>query len=288
MRILCMDAKSLRTPSCHPDRKYLAKGICSRCRVLLIALSLSLVSCDQGAKITPKESIPVSSPSPAIKTPTAAPQSVKTASQEKIKLPISNRMTKVAENLVFEAEVGGEWQYKKWPHPEAPDARMSGITVGLGYDNAENAPILIKQDWGMLPNNAPERLAATHPYRGREAQKHVSEVKDITVSWENSVDVFYRIDLPRVDAACRRAYPGFDSLRDKARDAIRSLVFNRGTSMSGPNRTEMRDLVPAIKNQDYNKMASLVRQMTRVWRGSSIYNGMKSRREAEARLIESI
>jgi hypothetical protein len=197
-------------------------------------------------------------------------------------------MTKVAENLVFEAEVGGEWQYKKWPHPEAPDARISGITWAIGYDAHQNSYSNIQSDWSVLPSPIPTRLAETHPYYGESAQKHLSEVRDVIVPWDNAVDVFYRIDVPRIDSACRRAYRGFDGLKANARDAIRSLVFNRGTAMSGPNRTEMRDLQPAIEKQDYNKMASLVRQMTRVWKGTSIYNGMKSRREAEARLIETL
>ncbi len=243
----------------------------------LAAIALTFASCDQ-------------------KTETAAPAAVlsptpirtSTPPVVEIQLPIADAaMTKVAEDLIFESEVGGEWQYKKWPHPEAPDARSSGVTEGIGYDNAENAPRLILQDWAMLPGNAPARLAATHPYRGRAAQQHLHEVVDITVSWENAYHVFYQVDLPRVDGACRRAYKGFDSLRPEAKDAIRSLVFNRGTAMSGPTRTEMRDMGPAIEKQDYARMARLEREMCRVWKGTSIERGMTTRRYAEAKLIES-
>jgi hypothetical protein len=243
----------------------------------LVFASLISLSCTQKEEISPSQIVTEQT---AHATPTPAIAA-------KIQQPIAPHMTKVAENLVFESEVGGEYQYKKWPHPEAPDARYSGITEGIGYDNAENAPKLIQQDWHLLSGNSSNRLADTHPYRGKTAQQHLHEVVDILVPWTTSYNVFYQVDLPRVDGACRRAYEGFDQLRPKAKDAIRSLVFNRGTAMSGPTRTEMRDLKPAIAKPDYAKMASLERSMIRIWKGTSIERGMTARRNAEARLIES-
>ena len=67
-----------------------------------------------------------------------------------------------------------------------------------------------------------------------------------------------------------------------------SLVFNRGTGIVGPKRTEMAHLkevdIPAL---DYRGMARQERLMERVWRGTDLEHGMTRRREAEARLIET-
>ena len=92
--------------------------------------------------------------------------------------------------------------------------------------------------------------------------------------------------MARTYAQCQRAFPGFDELRPNAQAALVSLVFNRGASMIGDGRREMRAIrdrgVPA---RDYDGIAAEFRAMTRVWQGTEIYNGMRRRRYAEADLV---
>lgn len=161
----------------------------------------------------------------------------------------------------------------------------SGIDIALGYDFSTVSPAVAILDWSALPAPAPSRLAATHPYTGRQAVAHLSTVRDISAPRPIGFDVFNHADIPRVDAQCRKIYPGFEDLRPNARSAILSLVYNRGNSLAGSNRLEMRQLQPLIQQKDYPGIADCLRRMTRVWSGTSIAAGMKNRRYAEAKLV---
>lgn len=168
--------------------------------------------------------------------------------------------------------------------PEYPGAG-SGITTAIGYDWSTVNPKVSVLDWKALPPPQPQRLAATYSYTGQKAKQHVQDVIDIISPKPIGYNVFQNIDVPRVYSQCQRAFPGFDQLKSYARDALISLVYNRGIGMVGPSRAEMRELPALIKNKDYNGIADCFRRMERVWVGTDIYNGMRSRREAEARLM---
>jgi GH24 family phage-related lysozyme (muramidase) len=89
----------------------------------------------------------------------------------------------------------------------------------------------------------------------------------------------------------RRAFgPDFDRLSKWAQDALTSLVYNRGASMVGPARVEMRFIrdvclplwkVAELANQC---IARKLREMVRIWAGSKIAAGMHRRRNDEANL----
>lgn len=188
--------------------------------------------------------------------------------------------------MIQEFETGGRSSYNRNPHPEAPDARFSGITAGIGYDFSTVSVTVGRADWleGLGDTNA-SRLAATHPWTGRTAQANLYRVKDILVEWNIALGVFNTVDVARTLSQCRRTFPGFDDLSGNCQAAIASLVFNRGASLAGPNRTEMRAIAGLATSQNYPAIAVQFRKMVRVWAGTSIYNGMKRRRYAEADLV---
>jgi len=172
--------------------------------------------------------------------------------------------------------------------PEYPGAG-SGVTTALGYDWSTVNPKVSVIDWQALtPPSYPQRLAATYPYTGQKAKQHVRDVIDIISPKPIGYNVFENVDVPRVYSQCQKAFPGFDQLKPYARDALISLVYNRGIGMVGPSRAEMRELPALVKNLNYNGIADCLRRMERVWVGTDIYNGMKRRREAEANLVLTI
>lgn len=195
-------------------------------------------------------------------------------------------LTPAGRALIYEFEVGGRSGYS--PRPEAPDARFSGITWGIGYDGHQNAPKVIVEDWKALGARSAQRLADTHPFVGSSAQAHLSQVRDILVAWQAAADVFERIDVAREFAQARRAYgKSFDTLRPNCQAALISNGFNRGYSFIGENRSEMRSIRDSVPQGDYAKMAGYMRASARVWEGTEIYRGMLRRRLAEAKLIET-
>lgn len=239
--------------------------------------------------IVKSSATPMPTPQPIVEGPTPAPTAVPEKNMHIFVIDRSDTpvLTPEGLGLIVEYEVGGESQYKKWPHPEYSGG-ASGVTWGIGYDGHQNSKTAILSDWKRIGERPAQRLAATQPYSGSSAKVHYRDVVDITVPWQPSIEVFLEIDVSRTDVQCRRAFPGFDSLRPKAKDAIRSLVFNRGAAMNGPNRVEMRWMRDVgVPKKDYDGLAAAERDMKKIWRGTSIQAGMYRRREAEARLFET-
>jgi hypothetical protein len=249
--------------------------ICSLVGSLIFLGALS--GCNQEQILAP---VPSPTPSPEVEIireptpePTASPPTV-------LSLPPAPQLTPQGKALIFEFE---GWAGR----PELPDLRYSGTSWGWGYDAHQNTKANILVDWQSLPAPQPTRLAATQPFYGRSAIEPTKQVHDILVPRVVGDDVFIRIDMSRTFAECRHALPGFDDLRPNAQSALASLIFNRGPSMSGGNRVEMRAIRDLVPSRDYDGIALQLRKMERVWSGTSIYNGMRNRREAEARLVET-
>ena len=81
------------------------------------------------------------------------------------------------------------------------------------------------------------------------------------------------------------AFPGV------VQGALLSLVFNRGTSLEGGRREEMRkirDLLAsnASQSQILEEIATQLRKMKNLWIGKGL-DGLVIRREKEARWVES-
>jgi GH24 family phage-related lysozyme (muramidase) len=245
-------------------------------RVALTILAIGLVGCQPAPA--------VSRPSP---TPQPTPIVVTEAAKPLISLPPATRLTPAGDALIIEFEVGGRQGYR--PRPEAPDARASGITEGIGYDNHQYSPVVIVSDWAVLGPSRANRLAATHPYFGRTAQAHLHEVADILIPFVTAYETFTNVDVSREFAAARRAYgrEPFDALRPNCQAALISVGFNRGYSFAGPNRSEMRVILSLVPRRDYDGMASQLEHSSRVWRGTEIEHGMTRRRYAEAKLIRT-
>jgi GH24 family phage-related lysozyme (muramidase) len=76
-----------------------------------------------------------------------------------------------------------------------------------------------------------------------------------------------------------------ERLHPNAQAALVSLVFNRGNSLVGERRSEMRAIRDAVARSDHREIARQLRAMVRLWRGTDIERGMTRRRNAEAALV---
>jgi GH24 family phage-related lysozyme (muramidase) len=90
--------------------------------------------------------------------------------------------------------------------------------------------------------------------------------------------------LPRFARLTRDTFAGVEKLPHDAQGALLSLVFNRGTSLTGARRTEMR----AIRDELATGRASLpniadaLEAMQRLWPDA---RGLRDRRAREAALV---
>jgi GH24 family phage-related lysozyme (muramidase) len=171
----------------------------------------------------------------------------------------------------------------------------SGVSLGRGYDLSAETRMELFRDWaGWLPNDVLERLGAAVGKSGPAAQATCANFRDIRITAEMADDVFYSWTVSKYYAQTKSAFPGVEKLPGAAQGALLSLVFNRGTSMSGDRRTEMRAIRDILSNGDaasdwprlQSGIAGQLRSMKRVWANTDL-TGLVTRREKEAQLVES-
>jgi hypothetical protein len=187
----------------------------------------------------------------------------------------------------LEFEVGGGQQYYKkfLQRPTWPEG-ASGVTIGIGYDLGYNSVEVFNRDWNKLGDTDQKRLSNCCGLKGEAAKNRLASVRDIIVAWELAWEVFNEVTIPKFYNFTKEAFPGFDELPADVQGGLVSLVFNRGTSMEGNRRREMRAIRDLVAKKDARGIAEKVREMKRIWVGTSIARGMNRRRDAEADLIE--
>jgi GH24 family phage-related lysozyme (muramidase) len=169
----------------------------------------------------------------------------------------------------------------------------SGVTLGHGYDlgaGTESKTGMV-DDWKQwLSGSELDRLSVAIGKTGPAAKALCPQFRGINISIEAADEVFFRCTVPKYYEKMRSAFPNADKLPGAAQGALLSLVFNRGTSLKGPRRTEMSNIAKLLEKNDppydLKAIAKEIRDMKRLWIGKGL-NGLITRREREARLVES-
>tara|TARA_R110000787_G_scaffold74017_8_gene164708 strand:- start:10031 stop:10819 length:789 start_codon:yes stop_codon:yes gene_type:complete len=186
---------------------------------------------------------------------------------------------------LVEHEISSQVYYNKFLAGPVWPGGQSGITIGIGYDLGYNSSTQIRRDWvGEIGEMELEKLVVIAGLKGDSAKAAVGGVKHIKIGLPQAEAVFYRGTLPRYAASTLKAYPGADQLHADAQAGLLSLVFNRGTKMSGVARREMAAIRPLVKDQDYAGIAAQIRAMKRLWEDKGL-DGLLKRRDDEADLI---
>lgn len=186
----------------------------------------------------------------------------------------------------FILEFEGIDQPGKWPGSD------SGITLGAGFDLGFHTAAQFAAAWDRhLSLGEIKRLQAVCGIKGAAAAKLASQFRDIRISKDAAHEVFTRVTLPRWREETWRAFPGMSALPEMAQGMLVSLVFNRGASMSGERRREMRLIRDEIARLAQDKrtvaaatklIAGYVKSMKRLW---PTVRGLRLRREVEAATI---
>lgn len=163
----------------------------------------------------------------------------------------------------------------------------SGPTWGIGYDGGHQTARRIADDWTAHPDA--DRLALSAGVTGQARCRPLvaQTLADVRTPLSLAEPVFVTATLPEYTARAARAFRvGWDRLPPCAKGGLTSVVYNRGAGMAGDSRREMRvirdECVPA---GDVQCIAGQLRAMVRIWAGTSIENGMRRRRHAEADLV---
>lgn len=204
----------------------------------------------------------------------------------------AGNITPEGERMITHHEVGGQRAYERkyqWPVCPACDKTASGVTLGIGYDLRHNSKEQVRSDWGDHPQLP--RLLQAQGLGGHAAIAMARSMRDVITPWPMALQKFRDTGVVPHKNRARRAFGReFDRLSPWAQDALLSLVYNRGPSMVGPARVEMRFIrdvcIPMWKAPELANgcIARKLREMTRIWVGSAIENGMRTRRNDEANL----
>jgi hypothetical protein len=187
--------------------------------------------------------------------------------------------------LILQFEIGSRAQYERlYAFPTWPGGE-SGVTIGIGYDLGFTAKTQIEADWDPYLEK-PERaaLAAVQGIKGAGAQQLARGLRHIKIPLSAAEPVFYASTLPRFARITRDAFPGVEKLPPDAQGALLSLVFNRGASLAGERRTEMRAIRDELAGgrASLERIAVLFEDMQRLWPDA---RGLRERRVREAALI---
>lgn len=218
-----------------------------------------------------------------------APNEIKEILESNVKVGVSDK----AYDLILKYEVGGGENYynKALKRPTYPGGQ-SGVTIGIGYDLGYNTSTQFKNDWVQhLDEQSYNLLLGTIGKKSADAKNCISQVKNISVSWNAAESVFKSNTLPRFIGETKRAFPGSDALHPDTFGTLVSLVFNRGGSVVGASRVEMNNIRKAIKGEIktlnlYDYIAGQIIAMKRLWVGKGL-DGLLTRRDEEAKLVKS-
>jgi len=192
-------------------------------------------------------------------------------------------------DLILEYEVGGGQSYytRYLSHPTWPGG-ASGTTLAIGVDCGYYSQDELAKIFHFLPLGQLEAIKNASGKTSQAGKAYVQKIKplNITVSWEQAVEIFNTLTWPKFARLAEKAFPGLDQLCDNAYGALVSLVFNRGTAMQGDSRLEMRNIRSLVQKKDYKGIAKELRKMKRIWEGKNL-DGLLARREAEAALVET-
>lgn len=182
-------------------------------------------------------------------------------------------------------EISSAAYYKKFlSHPTWPKGQ-SGITIGIGYDLGYQSKTKIKKAWqGKLPDADLEKLISVSGLKGQAAYAALPIVASVQIPLTAASQVHSESTLPTYAVQTKKAYQGVEALPADAQSMLLSLVFNRGTSMSGDSRREMKAIQALVVAKNLDGIAEQVRSMKRLW-DIDVQPGLHARRDSEADMI---
>ena len=194
-------------------------------------------------------------------------------------------ISQASRDLILYYEVGGAAEYvRTLQHPEVPPG-ASGITIGIGCDCGYNTAAQIRDDWaGKLPPAQVERLASVAGKTQGNARAALSRVRDIRIPYDTAVEVYESRTVPRFAKLTKDTYPGVTNTNPDIQGVMLSTTFNRGNSLSGDRRRELRWCRDDIQANKVEKLSSYQLQMRRLW---PTIKGLQRRYTAHAGLIDN-
>lgn len=188
-------------------------------------------------------------------------------------------------DLIVRWEIGTREAYnRRYQWPIYPGG-ASGPTIGIGYDLGHQTPTTILNDW--FHHQEKQRLSTGSGITGPKSRDWNARHRDVLTPFDYAMQVFIDIGYPVYYLRAERAFgKSFSTAPEAVRGALTSLVYNRGGSMSGDRRREMRTIRDVcLPSSNWDCVAIQLESMCRIWKGTEVYTGLCNRRKDEARHI---
>lgn len=182
--------------------------------------------------------------------------------------------------FIVNEEVGGRKYYDR--HVALPHfpGEASGVTIGVGYDLRFQGPADFEADWAETLT--PAQMAALRPHLGKKGSRDACRaLSHLRIPFPAAWRVFVKRALPRAIEQTERCFGQLDALPPLCRGALVSLVYNRGTDLSGESRREMRAIKQHLAAGRRDAVAGEIESMKRLWPKS---DGLRKRRDREAQM----
>ncbi len=164
------------------------------------------------------------------------------------------KISKKSVDFIIYKEVTSPTVYNKkyfglsWPGGE------SGVTIGIGYDLGYRTAMSIETDWikdiGAYQVGILKMFCGLRGEKAHLAMKSNKMAPHVSIPYQAAYNVFIQKSLPLYAKQALRIYPGLDDLTPDAVGAIVSMVYNRGTTLEGRRRAEMKAIVPLVASKD--------------------------------------
>ena len=176
--------------------------------------------------------------------------------------------------------------YEKQPYvPGGGKDGKSGVTLGYGYDLGQQTKTTMYSELSeFYTQDQLKRLEVAIGVKGTKANELVASLSDITITKENAKRLAIVVKRRYAESVVS-IYPEILKYHPHCQGSLLSLVYNRGTSLKGPSRQEMKDIQKSLKEDNASVVPSLLRSMKRLWTTSST-RGLVTRRENEAKWFE--
>jgi len=192
------------------------------------------------------------------------------------------------DDLIIYYEVGGKKSYiRNYQTPQVPawKTTSSGVTVGIGVDLGHMSKTSIQKTFqNIISQKQIDSLKSASGYKGQKAYYvALPKVKyTVNIDWESAHRILIDRTLPTYSKRTSDAFGITKTqLHGDLNGALISLVYNRGSSMRGSSRREMREIRDDIYKKDYSQIGNHIRSMKRLWSYSSL-KGLHLRRDKEA------
>jgi GH24 family phage-related lysozyme (muramidase) len=161
----------------------------------------------------------------------------------------------------------------------------SGITIGYGYDLGQQTSKQVEKDLdGFYTLEEIKKFQSVAGLKQNNAVNNLSKVQNLTITKDTAMQLTRRVKANYAQKTYD-IWPEVIDMHPHCQGALLSIVYNRGNSLNGDRRKEMKNIQIYLSNNDSSKIPTEIIAMKRLW-NINIEKGLHLRRDEEAKYFK--